>query len=65
MPAPPLYRLRFSPCRRVTTLIRPSEPVRHFCPLRNQRLAKLGKPLTLYAATGCHQDSLETRDRFL
>jgi len=32
-----LYRLRFSPCRRLTTLMRPSAPVRHFCPLRNQR----------------------------
>src|SRR5215468_10461828 len=37
MPASPLYRLRSSPCRRLTTLMRPSHPVRHFCPLRNQR----------------------------
>src|SRR6516164_8776553 len=33
----PLYRLRLSPCRRLTTLMRPSHPVRHFWPLRNQR----------------------------
>src|ERR1700758_4302551 len=37
MPASPLYRLRLSPCRRLTTLMRPSAPLRHFCPLRNQR----------------------------
>src|ERR1700724_4225089 len=37
IPASPLYRLRLSPCRRLITLIRPSEPVRHFWPLRNQR----------------------------
>src|SRR5215510_2385322 len=41
IPASPLYRLRFSPCRRLTTLMRPSEPVRHFCPLRNQLLLLL------------------------
>ena len=28
---------RSRPCRRLTTLIRPSDPVRHFWPLRNQR----------------------------
>ena len=37
MPAVPLYRPRLSPCRRLTTLMRPSEPVRHFWRLRNQR----------------------------
>jgi hypothetical protein len=37
IPAAPLYRLRLSPCRRLTTLMRPSQPVRHFWPLRNQR----------------------------
>jgi hypothetical protein len=37
IPASPLYRLRLSPCRRLTTLTRPSHPVRHFWPLRNQR----------------------------
>jgi hypothetical protein len=37
IPASPLYRLRLSPCRRLTTLMRPSHPVRHFWPLRNQR----------------------------
>src|SRR5580693_3421316 len=37
IPASPLYRLRPSPCRRLTTLMRPSQPVRHFWPLRNQR----------------------------
>jgi hypothetical protein len=37
IPGSPLYRLRLSPCRRLTTLMRPSEPVRHFWPLRNQR----------------------------
>src|SRR6516162_3897152 len=37
IPAFPLYRLRLSPCRRLTTLMRPSHPVRHFWPLRNQR----------------------------
>src|SRR5438128_7778899 len=38
IPASPLYRLRLSPCRRFATLMRPSHPVRHFWPLRNQRL---------------------------
>jgi hypothetical protein len=37
IPVSPLYRLRPSPCRRLTTLMRPSQPVRHFWPLRNQR----------------------------
>src|SRR5712691_7357208 len=37
IPASPLYRQRLSPCRRLTTLMRPSHPVRHFWPLRNQR----------------------------
>ena len=37
IPVSPLYRLRSSPCRRLTTLMRPSQPVRHFWPLRNQR----------------------------
>src|ERR1700687_4462627 len=37
IPASPLYRERISPCRRLTTLIRPSHPVRHFWPLRNHR----------------------------
>jgi len=37
IPASPLHRLRLSPCRRLTTLMRPSDPVRHFWPLRNQR----------------------------
>src|SRR5258708_35922079 len=37
IPASPLYRQRLSPCRRLVTLIRPSHPVRHFWPLRNQR----------------------------
>ena len=32
-----LSRLRLSPCRRLTTLMRPSQPVGHFWPLRNQR----------------------------
>jgi hypothetical protein len=36
-PSSPLYRLRVRPCRRLLTLMRPSQPVRHFCPLRNQR----------------------------
>src|SRR6516162_11653709 len=34
IPSSPRYRLRFSPCRRLSTLIRPSQPVLHFCPLR-------------------------------
>src|ERR1700736_3318838 len=37
IPVSPLYRQRLSPCRRLTTLMRPSHPVRHFWPLRNQR----------------------------
>ena len=37
MPSSPLYRLRLRPCRRLITLMRPSHPVRHFWPLRNQR----------------------------
>jgi hypothetical protein len=37
MPSCPRYRLRLSPCRRLSTLIRPSQPVLHVCPLRNQR----------------------------
>src|SRR5260370_32365848 len=37
IPASPLYRLRLSPWRRLITLIRPSHPVLHFWPLRNQR----------------------------
>jgi hypothetical protein len=37
IPASPLYRQRFRPCRRLATLMRPSHPVRHFWPLRNQR----------------------------
>src|SRR6266498_3250888 len=37
MPASPLYRQRLRPWRRLTTLMRPSHPVRHFWPLRNQR----------------------------
>ena len=37
MPLSPLYRQRSSPWRRLTTLMRPSDPVRHFWPLRNQR----------------------------
>ena len=36
MPASPLNRLRFSPRRRLIRLMRPSEPVRDFCPLRNE-----------------------------
>src|ERR1017187_2633739 len=35
MPRSPLSRQRLSPWRRFTTLMRPSQPVRHFCPLRN------------------------------
>ena len=30
-------RQRSSPCRRLSTLIRPSQPTRHRCPRRNQR----------------------------
>src|SRR5213075_2662279 len=37
IPFSPLYRLRLRPCRRLATLMRPSHPVRHFWPLRNQR----------------------------
>src|SRR5690349_20233536 len=37
IPEKPLWRHRFSPCRRLTTLMRPSHPVRHFWPFRNQR----------------------------
>ncbi len=37
MPLSPLYRQQSRPWRRLTTLMRPSDPVRHFCPLRNQR----------------------------
>jgi hypothetical protein len=37
IPASPLWWQRSSPCRRLTTLMRSSHPVRHFCPLRNQR----------------------------
>src|SRR5215471_8049763 len=37
LPSSPRYRLRLRPCRRLSTLIRPSQPVLHFCPLRNQR----------------------------
>src|SRR5438445_7692423 len=37
IPTSPLYRQRSSPWRRLTTLMRPSDPVRHFWPLRNQR----------------------------
>src|SRR5215471_13977494 len=37
MPASPLYLQRLRPCRRLATLMRPSHPVRHFWPLRNQR----------------------------
>jgi len=35
MPASPRYRQRFNPCRRLTTLIRPSDPVRQACACRN------------------------------
>ena len=38
MPSSPLSRLRFRPCRRLTTLIRPSHPVRHCWPFLNQRV---------------------------
>ena len=37
IPSSPLYRQRSRPFRRLTTLMRPSHPVRHFWPLRNQR----------------------------
>src|SRR5271155_429520 len=37
MPSSPRYRLRLRPCRRLITLMRPSHPVRHFWPFRNQR----------------------------
>jgi hypothetical protein len=37
VPPSPLYRQRSRPCRRLVTLMRPSHPVRHFWPLRNQR----------------------------
>jgi hypothetical protein len=37
IPSSPLYRQRLRPCRRLVTLIRPSHPVRHLWPLRNQR----------------------------
>ena len=37
IPTSVLYLQRLSPCRRLTTLMRPSHPVRHFWPLRNQR----------------------------
>ena len=37
MPSSPLYRQRLRPCRRLTTLMRPSQPVRHFWPWRNHR----------------------------
>src|SRR6266853_1169922 len=37
IPMTPLYRQRSRPWRRLTTLMRPSDPVRHFWPLRNQR----------------------------
>src|SRR5437868_1026726 len=37
IPISVLYRQRLRPCRRLTTLMRPSHPVRHFWPLRNQR----------------------------
>src|SRR5271168_1886506 len=37
IPTEPLYRQRSRPCRRLTTLMRPSHPVRHFWPSRNQR----------------------------
>ena len=35
IPVEPLYRQRSRPCRRLTTLMRPSHPVRHFWPLRS------------------------------
>src|SRR6202140_3363018 len=31
------HRQRLSPCRRLSTLMRPSHPVLHFCPFLNQR----------------------------
>src|SRR5437870_5590976 len=37
MPMSPRYRQRLRPCRLLVTLMRPSHPVRHFWPLRNQR----------------------------
>src|SRR5262249_1865392 len=37
IPLSPLYRQRLSPCLLLVTLMRPSHPVRHFWPLRNQR----------------------------
>src|SRR6266566_7241359 len=38
MPPSPLYRQRFNPWRRLSTLILPSHPVLHFCPFLNQRV---------------------------
>src|SRR6202023_4134704 len=37
IPLSPLYRQRLRPCRRLATPLRPSHPVRHFWPFRNQR----------------------------
>ena len=37
IPLSPLYRERWSPWRRLTMPMRHSDPVRHFCPLRNRR----------------------------
>src|ERR1035438_569431 len=48
MPASSLYRDRLSPCRLLSRLILPSQPVRHFCPFLNQRFFWVSRRATLF-----------------
>jgi len=50
MPALPLWRQRLGPWRRLTTLMRPSDPVRHFCPSCPSRKPEV--PLVRVCARG-------------
>src|SRR2546430_1237648 len=48
MPSSPRYRQRFKPCRRLSTLIRPSHPVRQAWAWRNHRFFCNSRHSTLF-----------------
>jgi hypothetical protein len=54
-------RQRVSPWRRLSTLMRPSQPVLHFCPFLNQRVCSATRSLLLLERLGTETHSHRVR----
>ena len=65
LPASPLYWLRSNPFRRLTTLMRPSQSVRHFWPLRTRASsARVCGPGSWWSDWGCRRSWIWRPPRF-